>query len=111
MAKEPRSSWSKNKNISVEFPSGKFLPLSQMRNNINLKKFKSLRNATYPEQQLPGVPHELGVPQQLPEPGSGNLRDELLDVLWADSSLVKSSPPHCLQCTCSCFVRIRNSFN
>jgi hypothetical protein len=45
MAKEPRSSWSKNKNISVEFPSGKFLPLSQMRNNINLKKFKSLSNA------------------------------------------------------------------
>ena len=35
----------------------------------------------YPEQQLPGVPHELGVPQQPPEPGSGNLRDELLDVL------------------------------
>jgi hypothetical protein len=37
--------------------------------------------ATYPEQQLPGVPHELGVPQQLPEPGSANLGDELLDVL------------------------------
>jgi hypothetical protein len=35
----------------------------------------------YPEQQLPGVPHELGVPQQPPELGSVNFRDELLDVL------------------------------
>jgi hypothetical protein len=35
----------------------------------------------YPEQQLPGAPHELGVPQQPPEPGSVNFRDEPLDVL------------------------------
>jgi len=35
----------------------------------------------YPEQQLPGVPHEFGVPQQPPEPGSPNPRDELLDIL------------------------------
>jgi hypothetical protein len=31
------------------------------------------RNAAYPEQQLPGVPHELGFPQQPPEPGSASL--------------------------------------
>ena len=42
---------------------------------------KTLRIWTYPEQQLPGVPHELGVPQQPPEPGSGNLWDEPMDVL------------------------------
>ena len=35
----------------------------------------------YPEQQLPGVPHELGFPQQLPGPGSVNFRGELLEVL------------------------------
>ena len=35
----------------------------------------------YPEQQLPGVPHELGAPQQPPEPGSEDLREELLAVL------------------------------
>jgi hypothetical protein len=39
------------------------------------------RKMAYPEQQLPGVPHELGVPQQPPELGSVNFRDELLDVL------------------------------
>jgi hypothetical protein len=38
------------------------------------------RRMAYPEQQLPGVPHELGVPQH-PEPGSGSFREELLDVL------------------------------
>jgi hypothetical protein len=35
----------------------------------------------YPEQQLPGLPHEFGVPQQPPGPGSVSFRDELLDVL------------------------------
>jgi hypothetical protein len=35
----------------------------------------------YPEQQLPGDPHELGVPQQPPEPGSFKPRDEALTVL------------------------------
>jgi len=42
--------------------------------------FHLLAVAIYPEQQLPGVPHELGVPQQLPDPAS-NFCDELLDVL------------------------------
>jgi len=35
----------------------------------------------YPEQQLPGVPHELGVPQQPPEPGSGSPGDEVMAIL------------------------------
>ncbi|MCJ7786360.1 MAG: hypothetical protein MUP41_20710 [Desulfobacterales bacterium] len=35
----------------------------------------------YPEQQLPGVPHELGAPQQPPELGSVGPRDEALTVL------------------------------
>ncbi len=35
----------------------------------------------YPEQQLPGVPQELGVPQQPPDPGSVNFPDEPLEVL------------------------------
>ena len=39
------------------------------------------RRSSYPEQQLPGVPHELGAPQQPPGAGSVNFRDELLDVL------------------------------
>ena len=36
---------------------------------------------TYPEQQLPGVPHELGVPQQPPEPDSVDPRDGAMTVL------------------------------
>jgi hypothetical protein len=39
------------------------------------------RRTTYPEQQLPGVPHELGVPQQPPDPGSADPGDELIDML------------------------------
>jgi hypothetical protein len=35
----------------------------------------------YPEQQLPGVPHELGVPQQPPEPGSVSPRDVAVAIL------------------------------
>jgi hypothetical protein len=35
----------------------------------------------YPEQQLPGVPHELGVPQQPPEPGSVRPCDGAMTVL------------------------------
>jgi len=53
---------------------------------VNLSSDHSLfqrhwRDATYPEQQLPGVPQELGDPQQPPELGSVNFRDEPLDVL------------------------------
>ncbi len=51
----------------------------------------------YPEQQLPGVPHELGDPQQPPEPGSASPRDVAVAILWADNSFVKSLLPHCLQ--------------
>jgi hypothetical protein len=65
----------------------------------------------YPEQQLPGVPHELGAPQQPPELGSEDLREELLDVLWADNSFVKSSLPHCLHRSFSFLPIIRNSFS
>ncbi len=49
-----------------------------------LRKSESRRQnkrGNHPEQQLPGVPQELGVPQQPPELGSGIFRDELLDVL------------------------------
>jgi hypothetical protein len=63
----------------------------------------------YPEQQLPGVPHELGAPQQPPGLGSEDLREELLAILWADNSFVKSLLPHCLQTNCSRLPRMRNS--
>jgi len=63
----------------------------------------------YPEQQLPGVPHELGDPQQPPEPGSVSPRDVAVAILWADSSFVKSLLPHCLQTNWSCLPRMRNS--
>jgi hypothetical protein len=39
------------------------------------------RKIAYPEQQLPGVPHELGAPQQPPEPDPVGSRDEALTVL------------------------------
>ena len=45
----------------------------------NKKKLVEL--LAYPEQQLPGVPHELGVPQQPPKPGPVGSRDEALTVL------------------------------
>ena len=51
----------------------------------------------YPEQQLPGVPHVLGAPQQPPELDSEGPRDRTLTVLWAESSFVKSLLPHCSQ--------------
>jgi hypothetical protein len=35
----------------------------------------------YREQHPPGVSHELGDPQQLPEPFSANLSEEALEVL------------------------------
>jgi hypothetical protein len=37
--------------------------------------------SNYREQHPPGVSHELGDPQQLPEPFSGNLSEEALEVL------------------------------
>ena len=39
------------------------------------------RKMAYPEQQLPGLPHELGVPQQPPEPGSVRPCDGAMTVL------------------------------
>jgi len=55
-------------------------PLGKLRPPPRNTSYHLLVVATYPAQQLPGVPHELGVPQQLPEPGS-NPCGEWLDVL------------------------------
>jgi hypothetical protein len=74
-------------------------------------KEKPVEVIAYPEQQLPGVPHELGAPQQLPGLTSEDLGEELLDILCVDNSLVKSSLPQCLHRSVSCFPRIRNSFS
>jgi hypothetical protein len=46
-----------------------------------LQCFICILGFSHPEQQLPGVPHEFGVPQQLPGVGFDIFCDKLLEVL------------------------------
>jgi hypothetical protein len=49
------------------------------------------RHFSYPPQQLPGVPQELGDPQQPPLAGPANDPDEPL-ILWADINFLRVLP-------------------
>jgi hypothetical protein len=63
----------------------------------------------YMPQQLPGVPHELGDPQQPPPAGPSKDGPELFEILGADISFTMSSPSHFLHFTFSSFPNRRNS--
>jgi hypothetical protein len=66
------------------------------------------RILAYPPQQLPGVPQELGEPQQ-PPPGIPLNCGVEVAVLWADISFVRSVLEHSLHCNVSSSPKTMNS--
>jgi hypothetical protein len=73
-----------------------------------MQRKKTVADFSYPLKQLPGVPQELGEPQQPPLGISPNCGDELV-VLWADISFVSSVLAQDLHCNLSSSAKTMNS--